>query len=617
MISPSYSSEEDSDPATSEGSSTDSLSTSSDEEDDAEEEGFVEIDETKQKLAQMKRNNRGKGVINRQSSKLLAKFGKMLTPAQRAVKEQAERVERGLREVLSLHSPVELSSICGNLGCQTLLRGDESIELLVEYCRKDEDKETFSDYKVNRLCNNMWEGALLEYLKKVGHPQKGLQSDPKQAVMKMWRESGFTVKAPKAFTPHYIQRHVLTRHDAEQGADIISRTAKLKSAEAAMKRVERELFEEHDYTNALSYFQQLGAVRTMEKDFRDYMTAQLEIARSESSRAVSNAKLSSEMLEESEERYVTMVHTLQERAACVESAANHEFSRRFQNDADLACLLRTLRSYLAHQRGEREDVERIPNLHKASEPMRAVSNSLREFKSLVDHEVFKYQRSVRQHEEEIAALKGEVAELREQLEGQKKRGDEALSSLHRANQQVQRAARMIVMEREQSNAVRLAAWRSSARWAGRCHFLEGKMARLKRLVTTAASASHPTVVSMTRAVNNVLELLPRVALQEIYETARMEEEDKLSNDVRVEELRLKLLEEANAGKGKKKKLKKGKKGAKSSKGKGKASKGKAKAGGKSGKSPAKKSTAKKGAVKKTTAKGKAGKVSSVKKVKKK
>ena len=59
-------------------------------------------------------------------------------------------------------------------------------------------------------------GALFEYLKLVGHPQQNIQTEPKYAVMKMWRENGFTVKAPGAFTPHYIQRHVLTRHDTDQ-----------------------------------------------------------------------------------------------------------------------------------------------------------------------------------------------------------------------------------------------------------------------------------------------------------------------------------------------------------------------------------------------------------------
>jgi hypothetical protein len=125
------------------------------------------------------------------------------------------------------------------------------------------------------------------------------------------------------------------------------------------------------------------------------------------------------------------------------------------------------------------------------------------------------------------------------------------------------------------------------------------------------------VVSMVKAVNNVLDIVANVSLNEMYETSRMEDEDKRSHEMRVEDLRLALLEEAkNAGK-KGKKTKKGKKGAKGKgKGKGKAKgKGKGKAAAKGngkGKAAPKKSA---GGAKKAT--GKAGKVSAVKKKKKK
>ena len=145
---------------------SDTSSTSSSSEDENEE--YIEIDEMKQRLAQMKRNNRGKGNTKIQAtSKLMAKFGNILTPEQRAMKQTADRIEKGLRDVLELHAATELSAICGLLQLQTLQRGKESIELLINYCK--DEKETkftkYSEYKVNRLCNNMWEGKLsLTYL---------------------------------------------------------------------------------------------------------------------------------------------------------------------------------------------------------------------------------------------------------------------------------------------------------------------------------------------------------------------------------------------------------------------------------------------------------------------
>ena len=128
---------------------------------DDRDEDYLEIDETKQRLAQMKRHNRGKGTLKIQaSSRLLAKLGNVLTPEQRALKQTAERIEKGLRDVLKLHHPTELSSICGQLKLKTLLRGDESIEQLIDYCKDEKETQftAYSQYKVNRLCNNMWEG---------------------------------------------------------------------------------------------------------------------------------------------------------------------------------------------------------------------------------------------------------------------------------------------------------------------------------------------------------------------------------------------------------------------------------------------------------------------------
>jgi len=593
--------------STSSETSQSSSSSSSD-----EDEEYVEIDEMKQRLAQMKRNNRGKGSSKiLVTTKLMAKFGNVLTPEQRALKNTADRIEKGVRDVLKLHSPTELSAICGLLQLKTLQRGDESIELLINYCK--DEKETkftkYSEYKVNRLCNNMWEGALFEYLKMVGHPQEGILTEPKFAVMKMWRDNGFTTKATKAFTPHYIQRHVLTRHDADQEPDILSRSNNLKKAEKAMKEVERELFEEHDYTNALLYFQQLGNVRTMETDFRDYMITQLEIARAENQRATSNAKLGAEMLEENESRYLEMVHRLQRRAACVESAANHEFDRRFQADTELANLRRTVMSYAAFQRQERDDVEPLHALHKASKGMQQIGNSLREYKSLVDFDIYNYRREIVRRDEHIAALNAEIAHMKVDYDFQVNRGDDALAALAKANGQVRKAAKTIVLNQVQAEAKQQQAWQKSVRWASRCHFLEKKIARLRTMVCNGIKVDSPMVVSMVKAVNNVLDLVEKKELGEMYETARMECEDKLAHEMRVEDLRLALLEEAaNAKKGKKKKAKKG---AKKGKGKGKG-KGGAKGKGK-GKAAAGKKSA--GGAKKAT--GKAGKVSAVKKKKKK
>ena len=242
--------------------------------------------------------------------------------------------------------------------------------------------------------------------------------------------------------------------------------------------------------------------------------------------------------------------------------------------------------------------------------MQNICNSLREYKSYVDHDIFKYRRDIAQRDEKIASLEYRISQFNIDLNAEKKRGDDALEALAKANSQVRKAAKMIVMNQVQAEAMRQTAWKKSVRWASKCNFLEAKIEKLRAMVCNGIKVNNPMVVSLVKAVNNVLDIVAKISLDEMYETSRMEDEDKLANEIRIEELRLALLEEAkNAAKnGKKKKGKKDKKGAK---GKGQGKKGaKGKAGGK-GKG---KAAPKKGGAKKAT--GKTGKVSAVKKKKK-
>ena len=523
----------------------------------------AEIDEVQIKLRQMRRHNKGKGA-----SKLMARFKNMMTPEQRAKNELNKRIDKGLRDVLQLHTPVELSSICGVLGLTALERASVSIDIIIQFCKDDED---FVDAKVMRAVNNMWEGALFEYLKSIGQGFNTCLPDPKLAVMKIWRRGGFHENSKDVFTPHYIQRRVLTRHDTDLSEDIATRAAKLKTIESSLKHVERELYEEHDYTNALTFFQKIADVRRLETEFRDYLINKLELARSELSREKSNQQMAASMLAEGEDRYVKGLEQFNEQLALFEVSSDHDMSSRFQMDQQLTSLERTAESYrqahseqsLALSAMPNEDkhnayidyegssVREIAHIERYNAHIRRIYNSLLQYRGMVEIDTAAALKTISTQQMTIFERNDEIEALKEKVRLEAQRADAALDALASAHKEIKYCAGKLVRMKIEADTAKKQAWQSSIRWSGRCHFLESKIGQLKDIVLTGIQTENKLVVSMCRAINNVLSLMPSEGLQELYEGANMELEDRRSEEMRQEEARL-ALTSAPKTKGKKK-----------------------------------------------------------------
>jgi hypothetical protein len=555
-------------PTSADGSTT-SRSTSSTTSSSASSSAVAEIDDVQIKLRQMRRHNKGKGA----PSKLMTRFQNMMTPEQRAKNELNKRIDKGLRDVLHLHTPIELSSVCGILGLTALERASVSIDMIIQYCKEDED---FSEVKVIKAINNMWEGALFEYLKSIGQGFNTCLPDPKLAVMKIWRRGGFHENDHSTFTPHYIQRRVLTRHDSELAEDIASRAAKLKVIENSLKHVERELFEEHDYTNALMFFQKIGDVRRLETEFRDYLINKLELARSELSRANSNQQLAADMLKEGESRYVSGLELFSEQLAHYEISSQHDLQARCRMDLELTSLSKTVESYAAEfssqskviRAAANEDkhdayvdyettcLREMPYIERYNKHIRRIYNSLMHYRGMVEVDTAASLKIISLQQNEIFRLQNKIEDLSVTIRHQTKRGDDAFDALERARKEIKFCAKKMVAMKVEADAVKHEAWKSSIRWSGRCNFMERKADQLKSIVRTGIQTQNKLVVSMCRAINSVLSMVPEESLQELYELAAMELEDRLSEEVRQEEIRIALVS-APKGKAKKGAAKKG------------------------------------------------------------
>jgi hypothetical protein len=550
------------------------------------------VDEVKLKLAQMKRANKNKVP----QSKLLMKFKNFISPEQRAQNEANKRIDTGLRSCLMLHSPVELSALCGVLELKPLQRANISIDLIIAFTKEQDGN--FLEKKVLKVVNNMWEGALFEYLKSIGHPIITSQ-DPKQTVMKIWRQGGFQEYSETSFTPHYLQKRVVTRHDAEQSPDIAVRQERLKAAEVLIKYTERELFEEHNYTNALTFFQQLGEMRRQEAEFRDYLINQLELVRSQISRAESNVKLAHEMTGEGEERYLRGVHELTEKLSVYEVAYEHEMQGRVNTLQDIASLEEIVRSMAQVFTRHRQVIHSSSPRDKAANFRQFLQSSSSEskWKTLPPQTLQRYNRHLQNiyrtvtcegwaHRQVDEILTTTITDQERRLTEQQKVIDKLNETLlqkdqkiRRLEEEVKRREREIALAASELThryvtnlAVRKEAWQMGIRMTGRVNHLEDKLRSIEAILKTAIQiTSNKLLISFCQGINNVLEIVPAVTMTELYEGGEMRVEDRLSELVRQDEIRVALLSGGTKTKKKKKVIKKG--GAKKSSGGAKKSSG--------------------------------------------
>jgi hypothetical protein len=95
-----------------------------------------------------------------------------------------QRMQDGMKALLMLHTPSELSSICGVLELSVKEKASTSIRMIIEYASQG---QRLDPARMKSLLSIMWEGALFEYLKSIGHPVISMFVDPRDTIMKIWQ----------------------------------------------------------------------------------------------------------------------------------------------------------------------------------------------------------------------------------------------------------------------------------------------------------------------------------------------------------------------------------------------------------------------------------------------
>lgn len=542
-----------------------------------DDEDYLEVDAAQLRVAQMKRMARNKG-----KSKLMHKFKGLGEGEDKEAKLRFKRIGDGIRSILGLHNPVELSSISGTLNLPVQEKGSTSIENIVRYCVENNE---FAEDKMVRMIGCCWEGALFEYLKSIGYPMSSCFVDPKPATMKVLRR-GLFAEGAAPFTPHYVCKRVQPRYDWVQSQDIAPKLAKLREVELFVKRTEKEVMEEDDYTNMLLFLQKMHELRRLENEFRDYATAELEISRSKLDRAESNEKMARQMLVDVENRYVTVSADLNKKLANRESVGDELASEKILLDTQLRRLRKVVQS--CHAATAARCQERSPldppvvapisvmqDVDTCFKAVRDIHKDVIDFKKVADKSDNDMRAFIKTQADEISHLKMTVEGLRFDVSKANEKARIAGAREKKAIEEVTKVARDIVRREQHSDASRKVTWETSVRWANRAQGLEEKLRKFFPAIKSAVFSGDDGAIAFALAMNKAFGIVPSAEVTQWQELYLMDKEDILANELREEEReRIRKINadkvKAAAAKGGKKGTKKGGKAA-SSKGRGKSS----------------------------------------------
>jgi hypothetical protein len=494
-----------------------------------------ELNQNDVRLQQMRRGAQKRGG----QSKIAARFEGLVSYDEMLRQHAFQRMKEGMQKILSLHNAVELSSLCGCLGLKVQEKAATSIHFITQYASESNDLD---GERIKHIMNFMWEGALWEYLHSIGHPVHSMRPDPKKTILEIWEQGGLLGGNVNGFVPHFVAREVRKRNEWIQSPDIQDRLEKLRAAQDATKAAERKVVSEHDYTNILSYFNQMSALRRLEASVREFLISEVEISRSRIDSCNDTARMNREQLAENELYSMRIVNTLNEQLGLTEFVCEERIAERYKLEGDLQRLDNVLESYVTAEES-RETVGggtvqalRLRDADSASPSVRALHERLQRYKQMRDDADSTMRGQARAQQAEISRLNEIVDSLQSELEGltdfsikETARADGAERSLFYAQRKVVRLENTHKITADQ-------AWHSSERFANQLIHQNRLIRQLKPAMMGALRHPHRTVYSLGRAVLTTLSIAGEEEMNMVYESACMHRQDVVSQAVRKAEL---------------------------------------------------------------------------------
>ena len=328
--------------------------------------------------------------------------------------------------MLSLHTPNELSSICGQLGLRILQKASVSIEQVMKYMENSHKDKIITMEVAEKVLKCMWETPILEYLRSTGHPVHPLSKmDPRKSVLTLWVEGGFiSAVGSSDFVPHFIVREVKKRYTLSTlSTDIVSTLEKIRLQQEKVKRAEQSLMVDRDYRHILKYFKELGDMRAMETKLRDVLVSELDISRAERDSAEETMGIVTEQLGEVEVQFIKVAETLNAQLALSECLCENMLRERLKAESELQRLGLVVESYIAAetsrsrrgggQRAQQQALCMYQVSEECNQEIYQLHEKLRSYRDMRDDRDDALRQRVRNQVDEIADLKAEIQRLHE------------------------------------------------------------------------------------------------------------------------------------------------------------------------------------------------------------
>lgn len=449
------------------------------------------------------------------------------------------RMQEGLSRVLGLHTPVELSSICGSLKLKPQQKANHSIEQIMRYASAQEE---MVEERIRLILGFMWEGALWEYLHSIGHPVFNMRIDPRDTIYEIWKEGGLLEGGHGVFVPHFIVREVKKRNEWVQSEDIQQRLASIQEAQDKAKIAERRVISEHDYTNILAYFNQMSSLRRLENSIREYLASELEIARSRIDSLTDTTKMLRAQLGENEIQFMKVAELLNTRLATAEYLRDKAVKERLNMESTIHRMNGIIESYSESQRNREEfhggTQQALKPRHADKLPtvLQETFRRLQDYRDQRDRADDDLRARARCHVFEINHLNRTVEEMEKQYE--------ALRAEHSSAQQRYDALmlRFILADRKNSRLEDLqkhqtnTSWRTAAKISGDALAYRVRINKVRGVLQAGLVHSHPAVVDLCWTLSNALQVnRSNEERLEWQETMEMKREEYLSRQAEVAE----------------------------------------------------------------------------------
>lgn len=449
------------------------------------------------------------------------------------------RMQEGLKNLLHLHTSVELSSICGYLGLKSQQKGATSIEQILAYAS---EKEELNEERIRHILNGMWEGVLWEYLHSIGHPVYSMLPDPKLTILKIWQEGGSLDPNNKSFVPHFVAREVKKRNEWIQSEDITSRLNQLYLQQEVTKKTERQIVADHDYTNILSFFQSLYKLRNMENSVREYLISELEIARSRVDSNDEVLKLNRRQQKENELYFMKISQDLNEKLIILEMTSENVIEDNIFYQKQLLQLKSILDSYISTHDNRIEPgggtIQALkPRLQSNMKTilLEEIYDRLQTFRDKILESDDQLRHRARCHVDEIHDLKAQLHDLQENFTTLQEKYNHLEEFNHHMIHSYLLSERKNIKSDQIEKEIGDLSWSFGLEKSSELLELQFKIKTLKPLISSIIyHSSNKQLVNLAATMNSMFGIHSPEKTRELEETILMKRQDELAAVMRLQ-----------------------------------------------------------------------------------